>query len=43
MNFHYSQRRDRDQFVARLSQGFLMLLHFQGIVGKGHASTPEAR
>ena len=28
-------------FIAGLR--FLMLLHFQGIIGKGHACKPEAR
>ena len=41
LNFHYSQRRTHDQFVAGLR--FLMLFIFQGIIGKGHASKPKAR
>ena len=38
-----SQRRTHDpgQFVA--GSRFLMLLHFQRVIGKGHASKPEAR
>ena len=39
--FHYSQRRTHDQFFAGLR--VLKLLHFQGIIGKEHASKPEAR